>query len=339
MRVYRLWQHSVSVRHVSLINGQLSCAFSSFHCLRARKKSSQYSSVDTEHYSSLVKTVVSTRTSSQTPESIEHEDQCLYGSIVKSKAAQLTKVLKNPCPLLNEAKISQESDHLKESITRINLQRGSSQVSIPSVTKILQKTMSEQQLFYLERWKRRKIAELGEEGFKQYTMNLFRQGRLFHAAIDVILTGENLTKEEDKFTENLSGYLQSIGHVLDVIREVKAIESVVQHQALQYRGIVDCVATYKDSLCVIDWKTSERPKPLLNNTYDNPLQVVAYIGALNSDSNYNFQVKNGLIVVAYDDGSPAHCHFLNADLVAQYWEKWLFRLEKYMENVVHPSSS
>lgn len=122
----------------------------------------------------------------------------------------------------------------------------------------------------------------------------------------------------------------------------------VSQLALLYRGV----------LCVIDWKTSEKPKPILSNTYDNPIQVAAYAGALNSDVNYKYQVscltccwfwmlfawfsftsqhapflplqvENGLIVVAYKDGSPAHAHQLSSELMLEYWKTWLVRLELY----------
>ncbi|KAL7877029.1 hypothetical protein SRHO_G00036720 [Serrasalmus rhombeus] len=325
---------SLCVSRAGLGSGLFSLrrSFSSLPAVCGRKKISEYSSVDSEHYSSLVRTVVSTRTSAQTPESIESEDARLFGAVVRSKPKQAPKTtLKNPCPLLNEAKSSVRSEYEAEAMTRIALRRNPDQPTLPSVTKILQKTMTATQLFYLERWKRRKIAELGEEGFKEYRLNLFKHGELFHAAIEAALTQETSPEEDVECPEDVAGYLQSIGHVLEDVTGVRAIESVVEHQSLKYLGIMDCVAMYRGSLCVIDWKTSEKPKPFLHNTYDNPLQVAAYIGALNSDNNYNYQVENGLIVVAYKDGSPAHSHRLNAEQVTQYWEKWLFRLEEYKE--------
>ncbi|XP_017690867.1 PREDICTED: mitochondrial genome maintenance exonuclease 1 isoform X2 [Lepidothrix coronata] len=161
--------------------------------------------------------------------------------------------------------------------------------------------------------------------------DLFLQGELFHSALESIFLSEEMAVKEKSEDGVISGYLSSVEHVLEDISEVKALESGVHHETLQYLGLVDCVAKYRGQLCVIDWKTSEKPKPFLKNTYDNPLQVAAYIGAINHDTNYDFQVRCGLIVVAYKNGSPAHPHFMDPDLCSQYWNKWLLRLEEYMD--------
>lgn len=41
---------------------------------------------------------------------------------------------------------------------------------------------------------------------------------------------------------------------------------------------------------IIEWKKSDRQKPEIEKTYDAPLQLSAYLGAMNYDVNYNFQV-------------------------------------------------
>lgn len=66
-----------------------------------------------------------------------------------------------------------------------------------------------------------------------------------HVAVEGILTGENNLNEDGVCLESVSGYLQSLSHILEDVTGVKAIESVVQHQPLQYLGVVDCVAKYK----------------------------------------------------------------------------------------------
>jgi hypothetical protein len=41
---------------------------------------------------------------------------------------------------------------------------------------------------------------------------------------------------------------------------------------------------------LIEWKKSDKQKPEIEKTYDAPLQLSAYFGAMNYDVNYNFQV-------------------------------------------------
>uniref|UniRef100_A0A7N8Y8D0 Mitochondrial genome maintenance exonuclease 1 n=1 Tax=Mastacembelus armatus TaxID=205130 RepID=A0A7N8Y8D0_9TELE len=230
--------------------------FSACHCLASSRRHSPYSSVDRERYTSLVKSVMSSRVSSQTPETLQAEDEHMYGPVVRTKPK------------------SQSQD--------------------------------------------------------------LQQGKLFHSALeDILMSGstwkDKSLSEAPKYPSEVLGYMESISHILEDISAVRAIESTVQHDTLNYLGIVDCVARYRGVLCIIDWKTSDKPKPFLSNTYDNPIQVAAYAGALNSDENYKYQVENGLIVVAYKDGTPAHAHQLSSELMLEYWKTWLLRLEEFRE--------
>lgn len=153
----------------------LSVNFSACHCLHSSKRHSPYSSVDSERYSSLVKSVMSSRVSSQTPETLNAEDDHVYGPVVKAKTPSSGPTMRLPKTLHPFCKETTETEEPESGPpARIVLNRGQGRSSVPSVTRILQQTLSPDQVFYLERWKRRMIAELGEEGFKEYSQSKFR---------------------------------------------------------------------------------------------------------------------------------------------------------------------
>lgn len=149
-------------------------SLSTCQCLRAQKRRSPYSSVDSGRYSSLVKSVMSSRVSSQTPENLKAEDERIYGPVVKAKTPSSGPKIRVPKalhPFLHCKDTLETEEPESGPPTRIVLNREKGRSSVPSVTRILQQTLSPDQIFYLDRWKRKMIAELGEEGFTQYTQS------------------------------------------------------------------------------------------------------------------------------------------------------------------------
>lgn len=216
---------------------------------------------------------------------------------------------------------------------------------IPSVTKILQTTMSASSVFILERWKKNMIAQLGAEGFAKYQRDTFERGRALHALIANYLLGhgEPTTGTAELSSEVVCKLWQSIQNVVkDKISNVRLVEHTVTHPQMKYRGIIDCVAFYENELVVIDFKTAEKPKNSLESLYDNPLQVTAYCGAINNDLSIpshviDRNIVSGLVIVAYVDGSEASTYLLGPDKITNdYWKQWVTRLDQFVrleENV------
>lgn len=50
--------------------------------------------------------------------------------------------------------------------------------------------------------------------------------------------------------------------------------------------------THRGENYVIDWKKSDKKKSNLKETYDGPVQVAAYIGAINTSNLYPFVVND-----------------------------------------------
>ncbi|XP_014477541.1 PREDICTED: uncharacterized protein LOC106745975 isoform X2 [Dinoponera quadriceps] len=197
-------------------------------------------------------------------------------------------------------------------------------IRFPSVTKILMHTMSPESKLALEVWRRRMIIILGQKGFDRYQRELLEDGSSLHACIARSLLGK-----EYEVSSRIEPVFKSVRSVLENVSEVKAIESHVAHTKLRYKGIVDCVASYRGENYVIDWKKSDKKKLDLKATYDAPIQVAAYIGAINASNLYPFAIKRGLVVIAYTCGDPATVHEVCDDTLQKYWMMWLQRLQQY----------
>lgn len=200
----------------------------------------------------------------------------------------------------------------------------------PAVSRILNATMSEKSRVALRRWQQKMIAELGQEGFMGLYTAQLSQGEEFHTAVCSYLSGtpeSNLVLK----SEAAEGCWHSVRHtVLQDIEAASLLEQPVVHPQLRYQGIADCVASYKGKPVLIEWKKSDKRKLCIQRTYDAPLQVCAYMGALSFDPRHaSLQVEGGLIVVAYSDGSPANVFILSVDECQKYWQQWLARLQQY----------
>ncbi|XP_042906719.1 mitochondrial genome maintenance exonuclease 1 [Parasteatoda tepidariorum] len=235
-------------------------------------------------------------------------------------------------PLLNK---SYDGEKMQIKINEINALRkhleSKTNFMVPSVSAILEKTMPKESVEALARWKRNMIEKLGEEGFQKYRAELLKNGASIHSNINSYLSA---TPEADILIEESNlGHWRSLKTIFPRITDIKLLEERVSHPFLCYKGIVDCFAKYRDHLVVIDWKTSKRTKGALSSTYDNPLQIAAYVGALNFDPKFQYLVRKGLIVVAYESGVPANPLFIDEEKMLKYWKEWLKRIKLYWEIV------
>ncbi|XP_070492767.1 uncharacterized protein [Chironomus tepperi] len=201
---------------------------------------------------------------------------------------------------------------------------------IPSVSRILQATMSASQKQALLQWKNLKIAELGVDGFEELQKMYLNRGKKFHGCLQKYFNNEEMT--EDDISMDIIEVWKSISHVIKEFEvPAKLAECNLEHPYLCYKGIVDCVAVSRKSntLSVIEWKNSDRYKKSLSNTYDAPLQLCAYLAALNATTFKDNPITNGVIVVAYNDGIDADIFHLSNTELKKYWKLWLNRLQDY----------
>ena len=202
--------------------------------------------------------------------------------------------------------------------------------NFPSVTRVLQSTMSEASIGSLDKWKQKMIEDMGEVGFVQHQRKLFYRGSLLHRTIAHKLANPDDSRD---VPDEIASLWSSLAPVFPSISSVRLMEKHVAHPFLCYKGVADCIACYKNELVIIDWKTSARSKPTLSHLYDEPLQAAAYAGAVNYDKDLKLQVDKFVVVIAYESGDPADVHAFNHSVCKEYWNLWLARLRGYWESL------
>lgn len=237
-------------------------------------------------------------------------------------------------PMMNDTRplcVSPPPDH--SSVLRLPFTHSQ---DCPSVSRVLAATMSEQSRANLARWEAEKIALLGADGFKKYKTEMFSRGKTLHSILENFLETSELPRPSDLDDEVSKRHLVSVSQVIRCVDRPLALESAVHHKNLGYSGIVDCVAVIGNTVTLIDWKTSERVKNSAAALYDNPLQVAAYVGAINADPAYEGlgSISHGAVVVIYNTGYPAMLHTFDQEQLAKYWKLWCERLNMYKENIV-----
>ncbi|MGB3493964.1 MAG: PD-(D/E)XK nuclease family protein [Elainellaceae cyanobacterium] len=191
---------------------------------------------------------------------------------------------------------------------------------LPSVSTILNATKSQEDREALQRWRQR----LGNAEAQRVSSQASRRGTSTHKQLRHYLLGEPLPCPDVALP-----YWESLQSVLGDIEAVRLVEGAVFHYDLGYGGRVDCVASYKGVPCVLDWKTSDRPKETVDRLYDNPLQLAAYCGAVNHIyGEHGVHLTEAAIVVAVPN-QEAEVFYFDAPTLRDYWQQWQARVAQF----------
>ena len=150
-------------------------------------------------------------------------------------------------------------NHLWKEIPKIKQKNGgengrvyeiNQKTSYPSITTVLSKTSDKSSLV---KWRKR----VGEEQANKVTKAATTRGTSMHKLCEDYLLNEPL---DDLGSTSGEFLFRGIRPELDLIDNVRCLETPLYSNILKVAGTVDCIAEYKGKLSIIDFKTSNRTK-------------------------------------------------------------------------------
>uniref|UniRef100_A0A7E4VA95 PDDEXK_1 domain-containing protein n=1 Tax=Panagrellus redivivus TaxID=6233 RepID=A0A7E4VA95_PANRE len=224
----------------------------------------------------------------------------------------------------------------------------------PSVSTLIGATDDLQKLYD---WQCRTIKQMG--GFPQFREHMTkrqRSGTNFHKVVKMLLDelqkSGTLSDEASKAViaknshEENRGYVTGLLPVLQQLRNVDymCMERKATNYYYCYQGRFDAIVELDGEPTLVDWKTASAASvkssgdTSLENLYGNPIQIAAYINAVNTDPAWKHlpKITRGAVVLAFEDGRPAQIVKLEANDVKRYTDAFAERLNKFWYTVLNP---
>jgi hypothetical protein len=224
----------------------------------------------------------------------------------------------------------------------------------PSVSAML--GAAEEDLTKLYNWQSQKVLEMGYDGFRKYMSKRTTSGTNFHKTVEFLMkelqtTGKisdescNKALMEKAMDEN-RGYIEGIIPFLKTIPKTDwmKLEKATKNHYYCFQGRFDAIIELEGEPTVADWKTVSTASYKhhgvndLRRLYGVPLQVVAYIVSINTDPDYASipKIKQGAVVLAYEDGRPAEAVIIHENELKEYYKILAEKINAFWWKMMHP---
>lgn len=162
---------------------------------------------------------------------------------------------------------------------------------LPSVTSVLGSIDNPG----ITKWRK----NVGEKKAEQIRQRAVDRGHEIHSLCESYLKDEKIDKL--KMMPFIYALFLSIRPHLNKISNIKCLETCLYSEKLGIAGRVDCIANYNDTLMVLDFKGSTKPKKLEQIT-NYCLQACAY--ALLYENMTGILITDAIIIMAVEQDIP-----------------------------------